>query len=118
VSWHLQPPVIRSTASGSRAPCKQIDRLDPQALERGLRDRLDVLGAAVQPASALRRLRVEVEAELGGNRHLAFEGRKRLADELLVDERAIDSAVWKKLTPRSTAARISSIISCLSAGGP
>ena len=38
----------------------------------------------------LARLRIDVEAELGGDHHLVAEGRERLAHQLLVRERAVD----------------------------
>ena len=59
-----------------------------QPLERGLGDLLDVLRAAVHAAAA--RLRIEVEAELGGDHDLVAEGGEGFADELLVRERAVD----------------------------
>ena len=49
---------------------------------------LDVLGPAVQ--APLLPVRVDVEAELGGDHHLVAERGERLADELLVRERAVD----------------------------
>ena len=55
----------------------------PQPLERGLGDLPDVLGPAVQ-AALPGRLRIELEAELGGDHDLVAERRERLADELLV----------------------------------
>ena len=58
-------------------------------LQRGLGDLADVLRPAVEAALPARR-GVDVEAELGGDHHLVAQRRKRLADQLLVGERAVD----------------------------
>ena len=50
---------------------EQVDHVGVQALERGIRDGLDVFGPAVDATAALAGRRVEVEAELGGDHHLA-----------------------------------------------
>ena len=58
-------------------------------LQRGLGDLLDVLGPAVHAALPGLDARVEVEAELGGDHDLVADRRERLADQLLVRERAV-----------------------------
>ena len=68
---------------------EQIDDIGLQALERGFGDRLNVLRPAVQ-APLLARLRIEIEAEFGGDDHMVAKGGQSLADELLVHEWAID----------------------------
>ena len=50
---------------------------------------LDVLGAAVEAAAGLA-VRVEFEAELGGDDDLVAEGREGFADEFFVGEGAVD----------------------------
>ena len=50
---------------------------------------LDVLRPAVE-AALLAGLRIEIEAELGGDHHLSAERRQRFAHELLVGEWAVD----------------------------
>ena len=60
-----------------------------QPLERGLGDLLDVLRPTIQPP--LRPvLRIDIEAELGGDHHSVPKGGQGLADQLLVRERAIN----------------------------
>ncbi len=68
---------------------EEIDDIGLQPLKRRLGDRLDVVGAAVDAAAAGSRLQIDVEAELGRDCDLVAHGRERLADEFLVDERAI-----------------------------
>ena len=94
----------------------EVDGLDPEPLERALGHLLDVLGPAVQ--APLLPVGTELVAELGGDHDLVPDGGQRFAHELLVRERTVDWAVSKKVTPRSTAARIRAIISCLSGAGP
>ena len=67
---------------------EQIDAIGLQPLQRGLGDLPDVLGPAVQAGSADRW--PNFEAELGGDHDLVAERRERLADQLLVGERAVD----------------------------
>src|SRR5579885_165510 len=68
---------------------EEIDGLDLEPLERSLRDLFDVLRPAVE--AALRAsLRIEIEAELGGDHHLPAERRERLAHQLLVRVGAVN----------------------------
>ena len=69
---------------------EEIDPIGPEALQRGFRDRLDVLRAAVQAAAALACGRVDVEAELRRDHDPIADGRKGLADQFLVGEGPID----------------------------
>ena len=55
---------------------EQVDRLDLQALERGLGDLLDVLGPAVQADPLRPSVRIELEPELRRDRHSPAEGRE------------------------------------------
>jgi len=69
---------------------EEIDVIDAETLQRGIRHRLHVLRPAVGPDNGRPLLRIDLEAELRGDDDLvalAFEG---AADELLVLERAID----------------------------
>ena len=52
--------------------------------------RLMCVGPAVQTRALLARVGVDVQAELGGDHHLVADRGERLADELLVRERAVD----------------------------
>jgi hypothetical protein len=66
---------------------EQVDGIDSEALQRGLRDLFDVPGPTVQAGLlAIGNL----EAELGRDCHLPAEWCKCLAHEFLVDERAVD----------------------------
>lgn len=70
---------------------KQVDDIDPEALARGVADRTDMLGPAVDaddPLAALAGLS-DLEAELCGGHPPVAEPCERLADELLVLERAV-----------------------------
>jgi hypothetical protein len=67
---------------------EQVDRVDLKPPERGVGDLLDVLRPAGE--AGLAALVVELESELGGDHDLPAEGGEGLADELLVDERAVD----------------------------
>jgi hypothetical protein len=58
---------------------EQIDRIDLESLQRGLRDLFDVLGPAVQ--ASLATFGINLEPELGGDHHLAAEGRECLSHE-------------------------------------
>src|SRR5262245_14068527 len=66
---------------------EEVDGVDPESLERGLGDLLDVRRSTVQGRRALP-ARVEslfdVESELGGDDHLRADGGERLAYQLLV----------------------------------
>ena len=68
---------------------EQVNRVDPEALQRCVSDCADVLRAAVRATAAISRLRIDVEAELRGDHHLASDGGERLADQLLVHKRPI-----------------------------
>ncbi len=63
----------------------EIDAVGPEALQRFLDDPPDALRPAVQSIRA-----VDLEAELGGDDNVVAHGRERLADEFLVDVRAVD----------------------------
>ena len=67
---------------------QEIDDGDPQPLQRGLGNHADAFRPAVQEAAALRP--AQVEAELGGDGHLALERLERLANEFLIGEGVID----------------------------
>src|SRR6266542_4941022 len=69
---------------------EEVDHIDPESLERGLCDLLDVLGPAVEAAPVCFTFEGGLEAELRGDHDLAAEGRQRLAHELLVRERPVD----------------------------
>ena len=60
-----------------------------EPLERGLGDLAGCARAGCRGRACLPS-RIDVEAELGGDHHLAAERRERLADQLLVGERAVD----------------------------
>ena len=45
---------------------EQVDRIAAQALQGGLRDQLDMLGAAIHAASTFTRPGIDIEAEFGG----------------------------------------------------
>ena len=53
---------------------EQIDHIGPEPLERALGNLLDALGPAVQSLPSRASIRIEVEAELGGNHHLSRNG--------------------------------------------
>jgi hypothetical protein len=65
---------------------EEVDDVGLQALERGLGDLLDVLGAAVQTLLGA----VRIEAELGGDHHLIANRSEGFAHQLLVGKRAVD----------------------------
>lgn len=68
---------------------ENVDAIGLQTLQAGIGHRLDMLGPAVGAATAIARLKVDVEAELCGNQHMVPNGLDRLADELLIDERTV-----------------------------
>ena len=69
---------------------EQIDGLDPESLERGLGDPLDLLWTTVQANPRTRPLvGIVFEPELGGDRHLTAERLKRLAHKVFVGERSV-----------------------------
>ena len=68
---------------------EQVDPVGTKAPEAGVRDRLDVLRAAVRAAGAGAGLQVDIEAELGRDHHLVADRRERLPDQVLVGERTV-----------------------------
>jgi hypothetical protein len=66
---------------------EQVDAVGPQPLQRSLDDIADMLGPAVEPDH--RAVRIELEAELGGDDHLIPNGFERLANEHFVGERPV-----------------------------
>jgi hypothetical protein len=91
----------------------EVDAVGLQPRERGLGDLPDVLRPAVKA-----RLRVPgLEAELGGDNDLLPEGESASPTSSSFVNGPYTSAVSKKVTPGSTAARIKAIMSCLSPGG-
>ena len=72
---------------------QEIDAVRPEALERSVDHRLDVLGPAVQTTSAS----VEVEAELRRDPDAVANRRERFADESFARVRSVDfSGVEKR----------------------
>lgn len=69
---------------------EQVDGVDLEEPELSLGDSFDMFRGAVQTSLPLRCLRIEVEAELGGDHHPPSEWRERLANQFLVDERTVD----------------------------
>jgi hypothetical protein len=69
---------------------EEIDGVHLEALERRVGHRPDVLRTTIDAPGPLRGRRIEIEAELGGDDHLAFERGQSLADQLLIRERAVD----------------------------
>ena len=67
---------------------EQVDRVGAQSLQRALDAAADRLGAAVERARSDRTL--QVEPELRRDHDLVADRLERLADELLVGERAVD----------------------------
>ena len=65
---------------------EEIDMIGPQTLQAGVCHCFDVLGPAIRPAPALARLKIDVEAELGGDRHLVADRLERLAHQLFIRE--------------------------------
>ena len=68
---------------------KQIDGLDPQALERRIRNPLDLLWPAIHPNAGMRPLFPVLPAELGGDHHLTLERLQRFTDQFLIRERPV-----------------------------
>jgi hypothetical protein len=68
---------------------EEVDDIGPEPLQRSVGDLADVSGPAIQ-ADLLAGFGIDLEAELGGDRDLLAERRKRLADHLFVGERSID----------------------------
>jgi hypothetical protein len=95
---------------------EQVDPVGAEALERSFGDLPDVRGTAVE--TGLRAVRVDPESELGGDRHLVAHGRQALADELLVDERAVDLGGVEQRHAEIHAARMTPIMSDSSPAGP
>ena len=69
---------------------EQVDDIDLEPLERGLRNLLDVLRPAVHADPPGSPVWIELEAELGGNHHFPAEGSKGFTHQFLVGERAVD----------------------------
>jgi hypothetical protein len=69
---------------------EQIDGIDPESLERGLGNHLDVLWPTVQADPLRPAVGIEPESELGGDHHLALERSEGFAHEFFVRERAVD----------------------------
>jgi hypothetical protein len=95
---------------------EQVDGVDAESLARGLGDTSNLLRPAVE-ADGLAGVRVDLPSELRGDHHASTERLQRLADEFLVDVRAVDLGGVEDVIPRSTAVRVSEIASCLSIGG-
>ncbi|CAN5346229.1 hypothetical protein BH09PSE1_BH09PSE1_29960 [soil metagenome] len=64
---------------------EQVDDIGAKALQRGLGDGADVFGPAVQTVGD----DAALETELGGDDDAVAEGFKRLAEQVLVGERAV-----------------------------
>src|SRR5216683_7832882 len=64
---------------------EQVDGIGPEALERGLGDLLDVLGATVQPG-LFAAVWIKFETELRCNLHLLTHGSEGFAHEFFVGE--------------------------------
>src|SRR5439155_15793554 len=73
---------------------EQVDRLDLESTERSFGYLTDVLGPRVEAVA--RAVRVDAEAELGGDDHPVAHGAQRFADERLVRERAVRSGGVKE----------------------
>src|SRR5208283_3178801 len=70
---------------------KQINRLEPEPLERAFDGLFDVLGPAVQARRTGPRIAAtEVESELGGDHHFSAERREGFADEFFVGVWAVN----------------------------
>src|ERR1700704_3294860 len=72
LDWHVRVNTVL---------IEEVDRIDLEALERGLGDLFDVPGPTVQTALLAS---FELEPELGGNHHLMTHRSQRFADELFV----------------------------------
>ena len=94
---------------------EQVDPISPKPLRRLVDAPNDGLPAAVYLPGSDRAF--EVEAEFRRDHNLVADGLERLADELLVGERAVELGGVKNVTPRSTAARISETIASFSGNG-
>src|SRR5580658_9817707 len=68
---------------------QKINRLDLQPFKRAFNRPLDLFWLAVHTSPVLPRLRIDVPSKLGRDHHLALERRKRLTDQLLIQERTI-----------------------------
>ena len=69
---------------------EQVDRGRSAAAAARPRRPAGCARAGCRPRRAACRRRIDVEAELGGDHHLVADRRQRLADQLLVGERAVD----------------------------
>jgi len=81
---------------------EKIDRRDVQAPERGMRDLTDMVRSAIEAIA--RTIRVEAEAELGGDRHVVAERRERFSHQHFIREGAVDLRRIEKCDARATAA--------------
>ena len=68
---------------------EQVDAVGSQAPQLGLDHLPNVFGPAVPPSASLARLRIDVEAELGGYDDPIADALQRLADDFLGHEGAI-----------------------------
>jgi hypothetical protein len=68
---------------------EDVNAVGVQALQRCFSDLLDMLGAAVHTLPSRTAIRVEVEAELGGDHDLFANWGERLAKQPLIGERPI-----------------------------
>ena len=70
---------------------EKVDGVDLEALERAFDGLLDVGGLAIQARGAWAMIgTAEIETELGGDHDFVAIGSERFADELFVEERAVD----------------------------
>jgi hypothetical protein len=97
---------------------EKIDRLDAQPLERRFGNFFDVLRLAVETGSPFARLRIDIEAKLGGDTIFPRKGASASPTSSSLVHGPYASAVSKNVTPRSIAAWIKRIISCLSLAAP
>jgi hypothetical protein len=65
---------------------EEVDRLDPESLERAVGALLDVLGVTIDD---LPPVGIDLDPELGGDHHLPAHGSQGLSHELLVRERTV-----------------------------
>jgi hypothetical protein len=87
---HRPPDVFDRHVRIDTVLIEQIDRVDLEPLERGLRDLLDVLRPAVQARPLRAPFGIELEPELGGDDDPATVRKEGFAHELFVGERAVD----------------------------
>lgn len=78
---------------------EQVDGLDPQALQRRLGHRPDMRRSAVDAQDLRAPFGIQLEAELGDDRHLLAKRRQRFADEGLVRVRAVGFGAVEERDP-------------------